>query len=352
MVLKEFFVFCSAYCITFFLIPPLRLFALKKGILDLPNGALKTHAAPTAYLGGVAVYFGVLPFLIVLAVFDARFYFLLIGLTFLLILGLVDDVYEITPLQKFIGQLIAGICFIQARLCFTLDILLQFFPSLTSYFSEQQITFFAFAVTLFWIATVINAFNLIDIMDGLLATLSICITVSWWVVVNALNREISCESLLLIAFLGSMAAFFWYNKPKASIFMGDAGSLFVGGFLSIVPFMAYEWQASKNVQTLIFPLFIFSIPLMEVICLVIIRTMKGIPFYYGSPHHFISYLKKRGWVSKKILLFTGGLSLFFSAAGFFVAFFYKSKIMLLFSLPTILFLWGIFIFRKKQELAF
>lgn len=346
MAFKELIVLIVSFSITFFSIPFIRLLAFKKGIIDIPNGILKVHSLPTPYLGGLAFYCGFMPFFVLFSIYDFHFYLSFFGLTFLLLLGLIDDIYNIAPFQKFVGQLVAAFFFIQADFCFKAETLVQFFPRLSIYFSDWSLHFFALFISLIWITTIINAFNLIDIMDGLLATISSCVVISWLIVHLTITGS-ATYTLFYIAFLGSMVAFFWYNKPRAAIFIGDAGSLFVGGFLSIIPFMSYRWQDSQDVFSLFLPFFIFAIPLFEVFFLIIIRTLKRIPFYHGSPHHFISYLKKQGLTTKKILSLILLLSFCFSGLGIIVAFFYKIKSMLLFALIGIFVAWILIIFKKS-----
>ena len=73
----------------------------------------------------------------------------------------------------------------------------------------------------FWMLTVINAFNLVDIMDGLCATLALVAALSFFTL--AIFAGSYSTSLLLAAFIGSLLAFFWYNKPSAKIYLGDKG---------------------------------------------------------------------------------------------------------------------------------
>jgi UDP-GlcNAc:undecaprenyl-phosphate GlcNAc-1-phosphate transferase len=112
--------------------------------------------------------------------------------------------------------------------------------------------------------------------------------------------------VLLTAFLGSLCAFLWYNRPLASIYLGDAGSLFIGGFLATTPFLL-NW-GTYITYGYISPIVILGIPLLEVVSLIIIRCYKGIPFYRGSSDHFACYLQAKGWKKDHILLYVFGLS--------------------------------------------
>ncbi len=118
-----------------------------------------------------------------------------------------------------------------------------------------------------------------------------------------INNEIA---LPLVALGGSLMAFLWYNRPPARIYLGDAGSLWIGGFLAIVP-LFFSW-GSYNAHGYLTQFFILSIPLIEVFSLIVIRSYKRLPFYLGSPHHFCHYLQANGWSKRWILLYVAVIS--------------------------------------------
>lgn len=282
--------------------------------MDAADGRLKHQKEPVAYLGGVAVF---LPFITTLGLcypFENLILWLLLGTTLLLFVGLIDDLKVLKPWQKFFGQFLAVLCFMKGE--FSLKT--PFFSSLANIFWSG-----------FWMLSVINAFNLVDVMDGLCATLAIT-SASTFCLIAILTGKYSI-SVLLMAFIGSMLAFFMYNKPQAKIYLGDAGSLFIGGFLAAIPLL-FSWDsnlfgwAAIHTQTPFFlklikqlcevffiPCLILGVPLLEVLSLFIIRSWLGIPFYNGSPHHFAIYLQRRGWSREKVLCFAAAASLLLSA---------------------------------------
>ncbi len=268
------------------------------GILDVPDGKVKCHRQPVPYLGGLAVYVGFISVFFYAYSCDTYMYWLLLGVTILLITGLIDDLWALLPGQKLIGQLLAVCCFVFCGL----------------YFKES---FFASYINIvfsvFWMLTIINAFNLVDVMDGLSSLIAIIAGVSFLII--AILGENFGVSLLLISFLGAMCAFFLHNKPPAKIYLGDMGSLFIGGLLSAIPLLL-PWS-DFVVDMRCAPIFILSILLLEVFSLVVIRTILGIPFYRASPHHFSLYLQRKGWSKWVILLYTGIMGVAFAAVGIF-----------------------------------
>ncbi len=286
--------------------PLFRSIAHKTGLLDVPNGNLKKHEQATAYLGGVALYVAAgLAYFFLYSFFYSNmgafafsgYYFL--GITLLLAVGLVDDVFAISPFQKIVGQGIACIFFLQAGLYFKEPVISFFLPTI---FCTPDIVFLlGITLSLWWMLSIINAINLLDIMDGLAITVSFMALLGMAFYSGSLTKGI-----VLIPFLGILAGFFFYNKPRASIYLGDAGSLVLGGILSTTPFF-FGWGCSLQGGMIAAPFIILLIPILELCWLISIRTYLKIPFYHGSPHHFALYLKRRGWSIKKILRITGAI---------------------------------------------
>ena len=276
LALKLLFSCIISFLITFYLVPLLSNIAIRLGVVDVPDGRIKRHEKSTPYLGGVAVYAGFISGLALVFPTENLIFSLLVGSTLLLVIGLVDDLVILKPYQKLFGQCVAAICFLKGGL----------------YLKEQffnDYLFIALPISLLWILTVTNAFNLVDVMDGLATTIALGASISFLIVALSLGQY--SVSLLLTSFIGPLLAFLWYNSPPASIYLGDAGSLFIGGFLSAIPFLM-SWS-NYNPYGFLAPAAILAIPLFEVIMLIIIRTYKGIPFIAAVPiiSLFISKIK-------------------------------------------------------------
>lgn len=262
-------------CICALVLTPLMIsLAKKKNIIDHPHGDLKTHAQPTPYLGGVAIYFALLLSCFLLQPLSLWMLLFLTGAGFLCFTGLIDDILTFDPATKFLTQS-AG-C---ATLLISLSSLTNITPSVP-----------VLLASLFFMFTVVNAVNLVDIMDGLAGT--VCLTtiigsaiLSW----HAKSPLLFCE----LATIGAILGFLWYNKKPARVYLGDAGSLLLGGILGFF-ILKHSWQNSFSENFFVVPSLI-GVALIELISLIIIRTKLGIPFYLGSPHHFAHYLKRAGW---------------------------------------------------------
>lgn len=237
----------------------------------------------TPYLGGVAIYISFICGIALLFPVAQQLTLLVIGSTLLMILGLLDDLFVFKPYQKFIGQFMAMLCFLKGGI----------------YLKEHIFyNMWNIPISALWIMTIINAFNLIDIMDGLCSTVALGVIGNFMIVACLLNQY---ELLYPLSILGgSILGFLWYNLPPAKIYMGDAGALFIGGVLGAMPFL-FKW-GSNNVYGFLTPIILFAIPLLEVSGLIIIRLLKGIAPYQGSPDHFAIYIQSAGFSKNHILM--------------------------------------------------
>ena len=334
LIVKLFFSVLISFLITFYLVPLLAAFAVRLKVLDVPDGKIKNHEKAIPYLGGVAVYIGFLTSLALVFPFENQILLFIVGSTLLLFVGLIDDLLRIKPYQKFFGQSIAALCFLKAG--FHLKEL--FFLS----------NYWNIPISFLWIMSVINAFNLVDVMDGLATSLAACATLSFLVVAICFGHY--NLTLLLGALLGALIAFFWYNRPAAQIYLGDAGSLFIGGILATVPFL-FNWGL-YNWYGFLTPVIVLAIPLLEVAFLVLIRSYKGIPFYQGSPDHFSIYLKLNGWTVWEILVYMLFLSFILMNTALAFAYNYISFSHLIFLGAVFLSIWITILCYKRKTVAF
>jgi UDP-GlcNAc:undecaprenyl-phosphate/decaprenyl-phosphate GlcNAc-1-phosphate transferase len=275
-----------ACIVTFSIVPLLIRSAYKLHFLDMP-GPLKQQVRPVPYLGGVAVYGGFLTAIFMFYPLESRELLFIAGWTFLLILGLLDDWLRLQAHQKFCGQVCATLFFIQGGLFI-------WPPALPLWWYS-----FYLLLAVWWLVTVMNAFNLVDVMDGLATVLALMAAFGFFIV--ACFVHVAPVALCMAVFIGALLGFLWYNRPPARIYLGDAGSLFIGGVMAVTPFMLIQQVAVGD--TLVISGTILLLPLLELITLMLIRWSQGIPFYVGSPHHFSHFLQAWGWSPEEILIY-------------------------------------------------
>ncbi len=266
--------FALALGLATWLTPRVREAAIRFGIVDRPDGKLKTHREPVPYLGGVAIY---LSFLVALAVtfrFSDQVLGVLLAGSIVVILGLIDDLGQLGPWTKLCGQLVAISVLIKSGIY----IQLTFLPA-----------WVAIPLSVFWMIAITNAFNLIDIMDGLSAGTAAVAALILLALADLDGNVISAT--LLAGLAGSCLGFLRYNVAPARIYMGDTGSMFIGLLLGALAMdIAYT---RTNPLGALAPAMILGVPLFDMLFVMYIRKRRGMPVMLGSPDHVA--LRLRRW---------------------------------------------------------
>ena len=294
--------FFLAYFLALVGTPMAREAALRFGVVDRPDGKLKNHDGPVAYLGGLAVFTAFLLSIGMTFEFDAELLALLLASTIVTMVGLVDDFGALTPKPKAIGQVVAVFVLLKAGIM-------------------VQVAFIPFwvrlIITVLWLVGLSNAFNLVDIMDGLAAGLGV-IAATFLLVVALLNGRFMVAAFT-VAMIGALLGFLRSNFYPANIYLGDCGSLFIGltlGALAMV--MDYTHY---NPLGWLAPLYILAVPLVDTLFVVVLRIRAGRKIYYGSPDHFPLRIRRRldGWTAGTVVV-SYAVAVVFGALGLVVLF--------------------------------
>jgi UDP-GlcNAc:undecaprenyl-phosphate/decaprenyl-phosphate GlcNAc-1-phosphate transferase len=267
-------VFVLSLLLGLYFTPVARQAALRFGIVDHPDGNLKQHAAPVPYLGGLAVFLAYLIGLGMVLPFDHMLLGLLLAGTLTLLVGLIDDFGVLTPLAKLAGQGVAVFALLRSGAVIELVEVPQ---SLR------------WPLAALWLLGVANAFNLLDIMDGLAAGVGAIAAVALAIVAVA-NGQLSLAATAL-ALAGALVGFAVFNFDPARIYLGDAGSMAVGITLGAIA-LAVRWS-DQSPAGFLAPLLIFAVPLADTAYVSVLRARAGRPFWYGSPDHFPLRLRRR-----------------------------------------------------------
>ena len=264
--------FACAAALALWLTPHMREAALRFGIVDRPDGRLKNHGEPVPYLGGLAIY---LAFLLALSAcpFGPEVLAVLLAGSIVVLLGLVDDLGQLTPPTKLLGQLVAVLVLVKSGIY----IQLTFVP-----------VWVALPLSVLWLVAATNAFNLIDIMDGLSAGTAATAALALFAVA-VWNGRVSA-AIMLAALAGSCLGFLRYNLQPARIYMGDAGSQFLGLVLGALAMNnAYT---KHNLFASAAPALILGVPLFDMVFVMYVRFRRGLPVMLGSPDHVALRLRK------------------------------------------------------------
>ena len=201
--------FAAALALT----PAVRALARRIGMVARPK-AYRWHTRPTALLGGLAIFAAVALAALLFVPKSPQVVAVLVASGFMFALGLADDLRNLKPYQKLIGQIVCAAGVVACRLVLPWTGLLPV----------------DMAITMVWLVGITNAVNLLDNMDGLAA--GIAAIASAFLALNFLGNGQANEAMLLGILCAALAGFLVYNANPATIFMGDCGSLFIGFLLA------------------------------------------------------------------------------------------------------------------------
>jgi UDP-GlcNAc:undecaprenyl-phosphate GlcNAc-1-phosphate transferase len=246
-----------------------------------------------AYLGGLAIFLALLLSTSLAYEFDQTILGILLGTTIIIVIGLVDDFGVLNPAVKIGGQIVALWVLIKAGI----SVQLVWLPEPVNW-----------AITFLWVIGLTNAFNLIDIMDGLASGVALIACV-FLAIVSFLNGNYLIAAFTL-ALAGSLIGFLPYNFRPASIYLGDTGSMAIGFILAALTLNERYTVMNERIGVLA-PVVIMGIPIFETAFLVVVRSLKGIPVLRGSPDHFAIRLRRLGWSIRRVVLtvYTAGILL-------------------------------------------
>jgi UDP-GlcNAc:undecaprenyl-phosphate GlcNAc-1-phosphate transferase len=293
-------IFLAAFCLSIafglYWTPLMGKAAGRLGIVDHPDGGLKDHREAVPYLGGLAIFVSFLLTVGVFTEFEVETLGYLLSGTIILLVGLIDDFGVLTPSQKLLGQTLAALVLIKSGTF----IKLEFVP-----------WFLVVPLTVLWLVAVTNAFNIIDVIDGLAAGVG---TIGALIVTLAnLLAGRHAAAFLAIVLAGATIGFLRHNFHPAKIYLGDAGSLFLGFMLAALSMNA--GYTRYNLLAAIGPILILGVPIFDLAFVVFIRWRKGIPVMRGSPDHFaLRLLRWRLSVRTTAVVSYGGAALLGAAA--------------------------------------
>jgi UDP-GlcNAc:undecaprenyl-phosphate GlcNAc-1-phosphate transferase len=289
---REYFILFTVTLILVGLLTPLmRKFAILKQILDLPNSNHKTHQQAVPYLGGVAIALG-----IIIVTYSALItkgssinVFLLatslIGPAIALgLVGLWDDVKNLPPLPRFIGQSLIGL------LVSVFLILGDNIANLTSFIPLD------FFITIFWIVGICNSINFFDNLDGGAAG-TVAISASFLTYLTLQSGQ-SFIAALAIVIVGATCGFLIWNRPPARIYMGDAGALFLGVLIATLS-IRLNPSTESTLASLAVPILLLGIPILDTSVAVLSRMRRGVSPFQGGTDHLSHRLIRLG-LSRKV----------------------------------------------------
>ena len=297
--------------ITAFVITPLfRSIARRLKIMDYPGGR-KLQANPVAYLGGLTIITPItlgsflLIFTSVTIDLKQQLYLgLILPALAIAIVGLLDDIYQLPPWPRFISQSAVGVI---------TSFILYLSGSGVEIFDNQLLNSSA---TILWVVTIINALNFIDNMDGLATSISMVASLALFIL-SYINNQYLVAALSLAIFASCLGFLFWNKKP-ASIYLGDAGSLYLGFLLAAISIRIDLDNDSAPIRALVLIL-ILAIPVIDTTQVVVSRIAKGKSPFEGGRDHISHLLLNRGLSQRSVLFILTTSAILFATVAILLA---------------------------------
>ncbi|MEK7234523.1 MAG: MraY family glycosyltransferase [Elusimicrobiota bacterium] len=320
---------CSAG-VSFLMTPLVRLLSVRLGVLDTPSLAVKTHKEPTPVFGGVAIYLGFMATMLLLrlttnfptgTLYNLRS--LVFGGSLIFALGLIDDLKRprgIDYKPKFVVQMLAA------------ALLIQF--GLRMRFLQPD--YVAYAVTMVWVVGMTNAFNIVDIMDGLSSSQAAVAALAFLMI--SLPSEELYVNFASAALAGAAIGFLpWNLSKKRKIFMGDSGSLLIGFLLAGISLGTR--YSEVNDAGVFAPLLILFVPTFDTLFVSLLRLNQGKSPFRGSRDHFALRLEKLGFSRERVVLIATAAAGFMGFCAFLVTQLPLRGAIVVYVLVAILVLW-------------
>lgn len=280
--------FVIALIVTYICTPLVRMLAVKIGAIDAPD-ARKVHQVSIPRLGGLAIYIGYMVSLLYNVKDISSVKGLLIGSVILVAVGIWDDVKQIGPKTKLLGQIVAAL-------------MLPIFDNAIHFISIGDhmlyLEYLSIPLTVFWIVGFTNIVNLIDGLDGLAAGISLIACIAICIVTLQMGQvDLACITLALA---GAACGFLRYNFNPAKIFMGDTGSMLLGYTMAAISVMGSVKTAAT--VGLVVPVIVLGLPILDTLFAIVRRRINGRPVFQPDKGHLHHRLLAMGLTQKQAVL--------------------------------------------------
>ncbi len=285
------FAFLIALLVAFASTPIASAIARKVGAVDKPNKR-RINKVPIPRMGGMAIFFGFLVAVLCFADIAApEIRGILLGALMIVVLGALDDVYQLPAAVKFLVQILVAVFVILHGV----DIHIITNPLPWAEAQYIDIGWLGYPITVLWIVGVTNAVNLIDGLDGLAVGTSTISCITLFII--ALYTGEANIAIILVAVIGACLGFLPYNSHPAKIFMGDTGSTFLGFIMAAISVQGLF--KSYAVITVAIPILILALPIFDTSFAILRRIIQHKPVFAPDRGHLHHRLLDHGYNQKQ-----------------------------------------------------
>jgi len=303
------FAFAAAAAVAWLLVPVAEAFAWRIGAIDQPSER-SLHVVPTPRLSGIAILVAVCASGAIFLPWDEQTRAILAGAIVISIVGMIDDIFDLPPLLKLVGQIVAAVIPVSAGVTvdvFTLPFVGGVDPGGTELFKLPLVGHIDLGElgTVLGIVAMANVVNLIDGVDGLAS--GVCLISAATLAIIALSLERNPAGILAAITAGGALGFLRHGFPPASSFMGDTGSNLLGYLLGVA---AVQGALKTNaVVALAFPMLVLAVPILDTGFVVAKRLKYRRPIYEADAWHFHHRMANIGFSQRRTLAYLYGWTL-------------------------------------------
>ncbi|HEY4567249.1 undecaprenyl/decaprenyl-phosphate alpha-N-acetylglucosaminyl 1-phosphate transferase [Planococcaceae bacterium Storch 2/2-2] len=289
-----------AFIAALLLTPLVIRFAYRIRAVDQPNHR-KVHSQAMPRIGGLAIFGAFLVGYAFLQPADEHSLSIMLGATLIILTGFLDDLLDITPKAKLLGQILAALLVVWGGLQ------IEFIN--LPFFGELNFGIFSIPITVIWIVGITNAINLIDGLDGLAAGVSAIALITMSIMAVIMGDVFVASTAALLA--ASSIGFLFYNFHPAKIFMGDTGSLFLGYMISVLALLGFKNVA---VLSLIIPVIMLGVPISDTFFAIVRRIRMKQPISAPDKSHMHHCLINIGFSHRQTVLIIYAFATLFGVA--------------------------------------
>lgn len=289
----------SAFVIAYFSTPLVIRLAYRLGAIDQPDKR-KVHHTAMPRMGGLAIFLAFMLCVLLGVKVSGPYVGIVIGAAIIFIIGILDDIYQLSARVKLAGQIVA------TAVAVYFGVVINFVSN--PFDGMMQLGYLAIPLTFLWIVGITNAINLIDGLDGLAAGVAGIAGITMGIV--ALMQGQMEAALIAFTLVAAIMGFLPYNFHPARTFMGDCGSNFLGFVLACLAVTGVA--KSTALISLVIPIVILGIPIFDTFFAIFRRIYKKTPIFMPDKDHLHHRLLKMGYSHQTTVLIIYAISSFFA----------------------------------------
>ncbi len=298
---KVFLMVLSTLLFSAIIMPFTSVIAHHIGAIDIPKDSRRVHDKPMPKLGGLGIFASFLFGYMLFGIQSIQMNSILIASFIIIIYGVFDDIKTLSSRYELLGQFLA-------TLVITIygNILIN---DITIFGLTINFGIFAYPITIFFLLGCTNAIRLIDGIDGLSSGISSIFFLTIGIIAFFQGKVDTLEITMAFIMLGSCFGFLIHNFPPAKLFVGESGSAFMGFIIGVVSILGYK---GTLLTSLVVPITILAIPILDTLFAIIRRRLKGKPIFEADKDHLHHQFLKMNFSQRTTVLIIYSVDFLFS----------------------------------------